>query len=236
MIARGWASGAAGLAGIVLVAGARAEGQPVPVPAALASDAPTATPAPSASAPADRVSDVNLRPFGAGAAVSVTTPGIHQVSLYVGKAVDLLGRPSDYEFVKVGKTPITFELPPGNYWLEAESPDVTRGSLLVRMDREPKHLEVHTGSSGLGDMATLTLALGATAVLAATVILASGSSGKSSFDKGKVVIPLYIGGGVLLGSGIGLYFASRTSVMDPGPEKTAFRSWPEPLLGVTGRF
>jgi hypothetical protein len=178
----------------------------------------------------------NLLPFGAGTEISVTTPGIHQVTIYVGRAIDLTDRPTDYDFVKVGKTPITFQLPQGNYFLEVESPDVTRGSLLLRVDQTPKHLMVHTGSSGMGDLATLTLAVGAAMVLAATVVLASGSTGKTDFDKGKIVIPLYIGGGVLLGGGIGLYFGSRTNVKEPESATTAWRTWPGVLVGVTSRF
>jgi hypothetical protein len=262
MIGKG-VTGAAALVGAALAITAHAEEPALPAPSASASVAasapavssaspaapspasmaPAASPAPpSTSSPAssahadDQPPTANLRPFGAGTEVSVTTPGVNQVTLFVGRAVDLLERPSDYDFVKVGKTPVTFQLPPGNYWLEVESPDVTRGSLLLRVDQQPKHLMVHTGSSGMGDLATLTLALGATAVLAATVILASGSSAKTDFDKAKIVIPLYIGGGVLLGGGVGLYFASRTNVKEPESATTAWRTWPGVLVGVTSRF
>jgi hypothetical protein len=244
----GWVAAAAALVGAAVAVTARAEGPGVS-PAASASASPFATavasvaaepppvPSPASSAATDgQPPTENLRPFGAGTEVSVIAPGIHQVTIYVGRAIDLTGRPTDYDFVKVGKTPVTFQLPQGNYWVEVESPDVTRGSLLLRVDQTPKHLEVHTGSSGMGDLATLTLALGATAVLAATVILASGSTGKTDFDKGRIVIPLYVAGGVLLGGGIGLYFGSRTSVKEPEAATTAWRTWPGVLVGLTSRF
>jgi hypothetical protein len=153
----------------------------------------------------------------------VTTPDSQQVTVYVARAVELKYRPPDWEFVKLGRTPLTFELPPEeNYWLEVESSEVTRGSLLLRVDRQPKHLLVRAGSSDLGSLASLTLAVGGLAVAVATVILISGTGGESGIDKPKIVIPMYVAGGALIAGGIGLYFASQTDVEDPSrPEAAA---------------
>ena len=143
--------------------------------------------------------------------------------MVVGKAVDVKYRPSDYEFIKIGKTPLTFELPPNeNYWLEVEAPAVTRAGMLFRMGPKRRHLLVRPGSSDMADFGSLTLAIGGLAVVAATVILVSGTSGESGIDKATILIPLYAGGGLLLGGGIGLYFASRTDLEDP-TDKTAAR-------------
>jgi hypothetical protein len=143
--------------------------------------------------------------------------------------VDAAERPSDYDFQRVGRTPTSFELPPGSYWLEVESPSITRGSLLVKMDRQAKKLRVRGGSSTARSFSTLTLALGATALVAATAIAASSAFGEANFDRAKVVIPLYVGGGVFLGGGVALYFASRTRLdevkADDHTERAARASW-----------
>jgi hypothetical protein len=144
------------------------------------------------------------------------------VTVYVARAADLKYRPADWEFIKIGQTPITFDLPPQeNYWLEVESPEVTRGALLLRVDREPKHLLVRAGSSDMGSFGSLTLGLGGLAVAVATVILISGTGGESGIDKPKVLIPLYAAGGALVAGGIGLYFASQTDVEDPSQSAAA---------------
>ena len=175
---------------------------------------------------------VNRRPFGPGTEVEVSTPHPRQVIVYVGRAVDLRYRPPDHEFVKIGRTPLTFELPPNeNFWLEVESPEVTRGGLLLRMGSEPKHLLVRTGSADMADLGSLSLAIGGLAVAVATVILVSGASGESRIDKPAIVIPLYAAGGALVAGGIALYFASRTDVEDPA-DKTAFRALERPRSGA----
>jgi len=152
--------------------------------------------------------------------------------VYVARAADLKYRPAEWEFVKIGKTPLTFELPPEeNYWLEVESPEVTRGSLLLRVDRQPKHLLVRAGSSDLGNLGSLTLAVGGLAAVVATVILISGTSGESGIDKPKILIPMYAAGAALVAGGIGLYFASRTDVEDPSRPDGAFMPRVAPRTG-----
>ena len=171
----------------------------------------TATPVAEASGS----QPTQARPFGPGTEVEVVAPGARQVQVYVARAVDRRYRPLDREFVKVGKTPIVFELPAGqNFWLEVESRETTRGEILLRMARAPKHLQVRPGSSDMSDLGSLTLAVGASAVVAATAILISGTSAGGGLDKPKVVIPLFAVGGVLTGGGIALYFVSRTHVDD----------------------
>ena len=163
-----------------------------------------------------------LQPFGPGTPVEVTTPGSQQVTVYVARAADLEYRPADWEFVKIGRTPLTFELPPQeNYWLEVESPEVTRGSLLLRVDREPKRLLVRAGSSDMGSLGSLSLAVGGLVVVAATAILISGTSGESGIDKPQILIPMYAAGAALLAGGVGLYFASQTDVEDPSRPEAA---------------
>jgi hypothetical protein len=180
-----------------------------------------------------------LRPFGAGARITVASLEPSPLFVYVARAADAAAeRPSDYDFREVGRTPITFELPPGSYWLDVEGPKVTRGSLSVRMGREAKALRVRGGSSAARSWSTLTLALGATALVAATAILGSSAFGDANFDRAKVVIPLYVGGGVLLGGGVALYVASRTQVGEARAghdeaERKAGSAW---RAGIAFRF
>ena len=70
-----------------------------------------------------------VRPFGPGTEVQVVAPGARQVQVYVALAVDRRYRPDQREYVKVGKTPIVFELPAGkNFWVEVEGPQTTQPS------------------------------------------------------------------------------------------------------------
>lgn len=161
------------------------------------------------------------RSFGPGTEVEVIAPGSQQVYVYIARAVDRRYRPADHQFARVGKTPIVFELPEGeNFWLEVESPQTSRGAILLRMDGTPKHLQVRPGSSDMGDLSSLTLAVGAAAVVAATAILISGTGADGGLDKSKVVVPLYAAGGALVAGGIALYFASSTHV-DAAAEQSA---------------
>ncbi len=152
-------------------------------------------------------------PFGPGAPVEVTSSG-GSVTVFVAPADPVSGSAGDAEFIKVGKAPLTFQLPPGVYRLDVQGIGISHGSMLLSMRSEPKRLLVRTGSEGLGDTGTLFIAVGITAILAATGILISGSKAPSSLDKSAVLIPVYAAGGVLLGSGIGMTIAASTNIDD----------------------
>jgi hypothetical protein len=123
--------------------------------------------------------------------------------------------PDDWDFTRIGITPVTFQLPEGTYLLEAEGPDVTRGSRLLEMRGLPKHLVVNTGSDGLGTAGTLMMGIGSVGILAGVVLLAGGTaSEKTGLDKTATAIPLLASGAGLLGAGITFYFLSRTAVED----------------------
>lgn len=158
----------------------------------------------------------NLAPFGPGTPITITASGRYAaVGIYVARAVDLRYRPTDYDFVKVGKAPLEFVLPPGeNYILEVESPEVTRGSLLLRVDSEPKRIEVAPGRAGLHDLGTLSLAAGLTAVLGGAIVYASGTKNQGDFKESVVAIPLLAVGGVGVGLGSIAYATSRTRVTE----------------------
>jgi hypothetical protein len=147
----------------------------------------------------------------------VTSTGKFQsVSVYVARAVDLRYRPTNYVFVKVGRTPIEFVLPPnGNYWLEVESAEVQRGALLLRVDTEPKRIEVSPGRAGVRDLGTLSLAVGITAVLGGAVVFATGTKAETDFDEAAIAVPLLAAGGAGIVLGVIAYRASRTKLTDP---------------------
>lgn len=128
----------------------------------------------------------------------------------------------------MGITPVTFQLPPGTYLLEAEGPDVSRGTRLLEMHDTPKRLLVDTGSEGLGTAGTLLMGVGVVAILTGTVMAVGGATGKESdLKRSQVFVPLFIGGGVALGSGITMFLLSRTQVEDQPPGGLTPRPAPE---------
>jgi hypothetical protein len=136
------------------------------------------------------------------------------VSVYVVKWTGK-GTPLDSDFTRVGITPVTFQLPPGTYLLEAEGPDVSRGTRLLEMRDAPKRLLINTGSEGLGTAGTLLMGIGIVAILAGTVMAVGGATGQDSdLHKTTTMIPLFAGGAAALGSGITMFLLSRTEVED----------------------
>jgi hypothetical protein len=139
---------------------------------------------------------------------------------------------ADSDFTRVGITPVTFQLPPGIYLLEAEGRDVTRGTRLFEMREGPRRLLVDTGSDGLSTAGTLLTGVGIVAILAGTVMAVGGASGQDSdLDKTTTMIPLFAGGAAALGSGIAMFVLSRTDIEDqpsraptppPAPAERAF--------------
>ena len=91
----------------------------------------------------------------------------------------------------MGITPVTFQLPPGTYLLEAEGPDVSRGTRLLEMHDMPKRLVVDTGSEGLGTAGTLLTAVGIVAILAGIVMPIGGATGKESdLKRTETIVPV----------------------------------------------
>jgi hypothetical protein len=164
-------------------------------------------------------------PFGPGATVQVTSAG-DPVTVYVARFVPAAGPPIDGEFVRIGKTPIEFQLPPGTYQIEAEGHDISNEALLFEMRSEPRRLLVHPGSEGLGVVGTLLLGIGITAVVAGIAIVASGEKA-GDLDRPAIVIPIFAGGVVLGGLGVGFSVASDTDIEEPksqGPAAPAPRA------------
>jgi hypothetical protein len=210
--------------------------QRAPQPSASASAPPKAPPPAPTNAPLEspRRFVALPAPFGPGTPVLVTSSK-QLVTVYVAREPAEGQAPSVYDFVKTGRTPLTIQLPPGSYYLDAEADGVTRGGLLLRVGTHRRYVQIHTGSSSMSGLSTLTLAVGAACVLAATVILVSVSSGPSALKKSKFTIPLYASGGALLAGGVALYFASRTNIDDVTSENPALRpastGRPSALLG-----
>ncbi len=181
----------------------------------------------------------NLQPFGPGVPVLVQSTGkFTDLRVYVARAVELRYRPTDYEFVKVGRTPIEFELPPNeNYWLEVESPEVQRGAMVLRVDAEPKRIEVSPGRAGVHDLGTLSLAVGVAAALGGAVVLATGSKANTDFDETLVAAPLLAAGGAGLLLGVVAYRSSRTRLHDPDdPAQAGSGDGAHTALGARLRF
>jgi hypothetical protein len=164
-------------------------------------------------------------PFGPGAVVQITSGG-DPVTVYVARIpTGKRASPLDTDFVKIGKTPIEFQLPPGSYQIDVEGHGVSHESLVFEMRTEPRRLLVETGSEGMGVVGTLCLGVGITAILAATAILVSGSQSEHKLDKPAIVIPIYAAGGVLTAMGIAFQLAADTDIEEhkparPGPAMT----------------
>jgi hypothetical protein len=158
-------------------------------------------------------------PFGPGAAVEVTSSG-KPVSVFVARLRQ--GEPlplPDTAFVKVGKTPLVLQLPPGSYQVEVQGFDVSNQGVLLEMRAEPRRLLVRPGSEGLGMAGTLMLGAGVIGIVGGLAILLSGSKG-SEYNKAPVLIPMFAGGGVLLGAGLGMSIASNTAIDDQSGKPT----------------
>lgn len=145
------------------------------------------------------------------------------MDVFVAKATG--GPLLDTDFVKVGKTPIQFELAPGSYQLEVEGVELSHQSLMFEMRDTPRKLLVRAGKEGMATTGTLLSAVGVTAILAASVILVSGSKAPSKLDKTAVLVPMYASGAVLLGAGIGLYLGGQTRLEEQKPAAPGKTAW-----------
>jgi hypothetical protein len=205
-------------ASAILLASLTAGAQAVPPGGELPPSIPSAPPALGAP----------TAPFGPGAVVQVTSGG-DPVNVYVARIPTGRSGPLDTDFVKLGKTPIEFQLPPGSYQIDVDGHGVSHESLRFEMRTEPRRLMVDTGAEGLGIVGTLCLAVGVTAVLAATAILVSGSKSAEKLDKPAIVIPMYAAGGLLAAMGIGFQIAADTDIDEPKAPRRSARLTP----GVT---
>jgi hypothetical protein len=173
-------------------------------------------------------------PFGPGAVLQVTSDG-DPVTVYVAKTRAGDDSPlADSAFVKIGKTPIELQLPPGSYRIEAEGHGISNESLAFEMRGEPRRLLVNPGSEGLGVVGTLFLGIGITAVVAGTAILASGTQAPAKLDKAAVLIPLYASGVVIGGLGVGFLVAADTDIEEP--EQPLVPPDPRQALGLGATF
>ncbi len=151
------------------------------------------------------------------------------VKVFVAHAQPGGSVPPVWDFTRVGTAPLTLQLPPGTYFLSVENDDVSRADHLLEVGSQPVTLDVSPGSSGLGGVGTLAMGIGILSVLAATVVLISGSSAPAGIDKPKLVIPMYAAGGALVAGGLTMYLVSRTGIEErPGPMP------PQPPPGPTG--
>ncbi|MBK7584576.1 MAG: hypothetical protein IPI67_30865 [Myxococcales bacterium] len=99
-------------------------------------------------------------PFGPGATVEVTSEGL-AVNVFVARmSPTAVEAPADSAFIKLGKTPLAFELPPGTFRIEVEGVDIGNEAMLLEMRGDPRRLKVKTGSEGLGTTGTLLMAVG----------------------------------------------------------------------------
>lgn len=176
----------------------------------------------------------SLAPFGPGAGVEVTSEG-KPVNVFVARlGPTATAAAADSDFVKLGKTPLGFQLPPGTYRIEVEGVDISNEGLLFEMRGEPRRLKVRTGSEGLGATGTLLMAVGVLGVVGATAILVSGSRAPSKLDKASVLIPMYAAGAICFGGGLAMSMAGSTKLEDERPTSRppARGAW----LGVHGKF
>ena len=227
---------------LALAAPARAEPPPAspdpaaPTPTAATTPAPIA--APSRPPEALLQPSVEPAPFGPGASLLVTSSA-EPLTVYVAK-VDPTRAESlpDSAFVKVGRTPLSMQLPPGTYRIEVEGPGISNAGMLFEMRGEPRKLLARPGSEGLGVTGTLFTAAGVLGLVGATAILASGSKAPSNFNKTSVLVPMYAAGAVLLGAGIGMSIAGSTNLEEPprpsAPPPTP--AGPRALLTFGARF
>lgn len=203
---------------------------------------PSAVPAPSgalpahaSAAPSASSAEPVSRPFGPGFPVEVTSdkPWVYA---YVARGVVDTRSSFPDPFKKVGRLPLTFELPPGVYTVLVEGEFVTPGSAVFEIKDRPAKIAVRGGSQSLRDLSSYVFAAGGAALLAGVVFELSRSQDESSKQKNSVVIPLLIVGGVGLVSGLTFVLVSGTTVESTGFVAPQTRRPPSSALVLFGRF
>jgi len=158
----------------------------------------------------------HARPFGPGLAVQIDCdkPWVYAF-VARGEHDDRPAFPDP--FVKVGRLPLSLELPPGTYTVLVEGDSVPTATRVFRVDRTPVRVTIKGGSQGLRDTGTLLTALGGVALVAGVLVELSGTKDEDSSKKQGIAIPLLIGGGVGFAGGLTMFFVSRTTSTDDGP-------------------
>ena len=187
--------------------------------------------------PAAKQDSSILRPFGPGQPVEMQCD---EPNAYVFVARGVVeDQPSFPDpFTKVGRIPLKLELPAGVYTVLVEGERLTSASTVFEVRHQPVHVHVRSGSQGLRDLSTLTLALGSAALLAGAVLEVSGTGDGDSDKKHKITIPLFISGGVVFASGLTFHFVSSSSIDHDGyvSPHSAFQAPRLHTFGVSGTF
>ncbi len=196
--------------------------QTAPPSSSASPSSSSAPPAASSAAaePGSSQAPSHTQPFGPGLAVQIesTKPWVYA---YVAKGV-VDDRPAFPDpFVKVGRLPVTIQLPPGTYTVIAEGDSVPTATRVFRVDQLPVHVQVHGGTQGLRDAGSLLTAVGVVALLAGAAFEVSGASDQGTSKKQQVAIPLLIAGGVGFAGGLTMFLLSGTSITDDGPTSEA---------------
>jgi hypothetical protein len=154
----------------------------------------------------------------------IETPGGVQVSftstdptmrIYIARGDVPTSTPPD-TFQKVGVVPLTLQLAPGTYTVEAESPKASTGHqrLLVEPGA-PVRVEVRSGDATVKTMGTVLIALGVVTALLGVVALVSISSDDSHYNRFGIALPLILGGVGGAGVGFGLSALGSTELRVP---------------------
>jgi hypothetical protein len=223
----------------IVVLSTSAAAQSTDEPGALPTEAPspvTGTAAdPSDQAEAQPDATRPARPFGPGSAVEVLCDA-PSVYLFVAKGI-VDDRPAFPDpFVKVGRLPTKLELPPGVFTVLVEGEDMPSATTSFEVRDRPVSVRVKPGSQNLRDLSTLTVAIGVAAILAGGVLEISRTKDEDASTKRKITIPLFIGGSVGLAGGIGMAFASATSLEHDGFLLPKTAGLPARGVFLTGRF
>jgi hypothetical protein len=182
-----------------------------------AATAPASSSAPAGSSSGDSPAAADgAQPFGPGLTVVLECdkPWVYG---YVAQGVHD-DRPAFPDpFVKVGRLPVSIELPPGTYTVLVEGESIPTATRVVRVDRTPVRIQVKGGSQGMRDAGSLLTALGGLALAAGIVVEVSGTRNQDSSTKQKIALPLIVGGAVGFAGGLTMFLVARSSISDDGP-------------------
>ncbi len=143
-------------------------------------------------------------------------------------------------FERVGVVPLTLQLAPGMYTVEAESPKAsTAHERLLVEPSAPMRVEVRSGDSTVKTAGTVLIALGVVTALLGVVALVSISADDSHYNRFGIGLPLVFGGVGGAGLGFGLSALGSTELRIPRlPPGGAPRAAPAAafLPGLVVRF
>ncbi len=136
--------------------------------------------------------------------------------VYVAKGVVDTRQTYPDPFVKVGRAPLSIQLPGGIYTVLVEGQSITSASTVFEVRGQPVHVHARPGSQGMRDLGTLFVAVGVAATVAAAVVQLSRAHTQDTAQRDRITIPLWIGGGVTLVSGFGLLLGSSSKIESDG--------------------